>query len=360
VLIDLAPGLLVAQVSERPITEELSAAKRVLLDAIADFPFVGDADRAHALAAMLQPFGRDLIEGPTPLYLFHKPTPGTGATLLVNVVGLLTAGEAPPAMTEGRDEDEWRKRMHAKLTSGAAIIHLDNVRHRLDTSQLASALTADVWADRALGRSEMVRVPVRCLWMATGNNVSLSAEIARRTVSIRLDARSDRPWLRDGFRHPDLRGWVLDQRGDLIWAALTLWRAWVSEGRPTGGGRLGMFESWAAVMGGVLEVAGVPGFLGNLPALYDSADEEGRVWRRLVGAWWEEHGSRPVGVADLWTLVQGADLDLGLGDGSERSQRTRLGKRIGEMRDRHFADRRIEEAGTARGSQQWRLVEMER
>ena len=359
-VIDLAPSLEIQPVSAQPVEQERSSARNMLLEAIADFPFEGPADRAHALAALIQTFGRSLIDGPTPLYLIHKSTPGTGATLLANVIGLLATGEAPPAMTEGRDEEEWRKRMHAKLTSGAAILHLDNIRRPLATSQLASALTADVWEDRALGRSEMVRVPVRCLFLATGNNVALSGEIARRTISIRLDAKHDRPWLRHGFRHPDLRGWVLAQRGELIWAALTLWRAWIVEGRPAGKGTLGMFESWASVMGGLLDVAGVAGFLENTTELYDKADEEGRVWRRLVSEWWDRHSGQAVGVADLWTIVQAADLDLGLGDGTERSQRTRLGKRIGQMRDRHFADWRIEEAGTARGSQQWRLSEARR
>ncbi len=155
---------------------------------------------------------------------------------------------------------------------------------------------------------------------------------------------------------PDLLGWARAQRGDLIWAALTLWRAWLAAGAPEGQVRLGMFERWSAVLGGLLATAGVPGFLGNREELYDKADEEGRVWRRIgVGSGWDQHGSKPVGVADLWSIVQDADIDLRLGDGTERSQRTRLGKRIGTMRDRHFGDHRIEDAGTSRGSQRWRL-----
>ncbi len=99
---------------------------------------------------MLLPFGRGLIAGPTPLHLIHKPTPGTGATLLAQLTGLVGTGRSPPAMTEGRDEDEWRKRLHAKLTSGAGTVVLDNVRRRIDTGQLAAALTADEWEDRTL------------------------------------------------------------------------------------------------------------------------------------------------------------------------------------------------------------------
>ena len=32
------------------------------------------------------------------------------------------------------------------------------------------AITAPMWEDRVLGLTQMVRVPVRCVWVATGNN----------------------------------------------------------------------------------------------------------------------------------------------------------------------------------------------
>ena len=38
---------------------------------------------------------------------------------------------------------------------------------------------------------------------------------------------------------------------------------------------IGSFEGWAEVMGGILQVAGVPGFLGNLQEMYEQADAEG-------------------------------------------------------------------------------------
>jgi len=110
-------------------------------------------------------------------------------------------------------------------------------------------------------------------------------------------------------------------------------------------------------MGGLLDVAGVPGFLGNTAVLYDTADEESRVWRRFVSEWWKGHSGQPVGVADLFPIVENGDIDLGLGDGNERSQRTRLGKRIAQKRGRHFDRWRIDEVGTLNGSQQWRLSE---
>jgi hypothetical protein len=50
---------------------------------------------------------------------------------------------------------------------------------------------------------------------------------------------------------------------------------------------LGEFEGWARVLGGVLDVAGIPGFLGNLTEFYELSDAEGAEIRGFLQAWWE-------------------------------------------------------------------------
>ena len=116
----------------------------------------------------------------------------------------ILTGAGASVMTEGRDDDEWRKRVTAKLRQVPTILLIDNLRLKLDSSAVAAALTAPFWEDRILGQSEMARLPIRCLWIATGNNPEFSNEMARRLVRIRLDANVERPWQRYGFRHPDL------------------------------------------------------------------------------------------------------------------------------------------------------------
>ena len=124
---------------------------------------------------------------------------------------------------------------------------------------------------------------------------------------------------------------------------------------------LGMFESWSRVMGGILQVAGVPGFLSNLSDFYESTDTEGEMVRSFLAAWWEQYQDKELGVADLYRLCSGEDgRILDLGDGTERSQKTRLGKLLGDLRDRHYqleddVTVRISLAGTLRRARQWRL-----
>jgi putative DNA primase/helicase len=230
-------------VSQRPTSDEASRAiKLITEELLGDFPFVGDAERAHAVVLLLLPFARELIAGITPLHLIEKPSPGTGASLLADALTFPFLGRNVSTLTEGRDEDEWRKRITAKLTGAGSIVLIDNLRNRLDSAALSAALTSPTWEDRILGQSKIVTVPVRVVWIATGNNPSFSNELSRRIVRIRLDAGVTQPWLRNGFRHPNLREWVAAQRSELIWAALTIIQAWIVAGKPEGKVIMGSYE----------------------------------------------------------------------------------------------------------------------
>lgn len=338
----------VKPVPAEPSQEDVEYSTDLLTnDLLVDFPFTSKSEIAHAVALSLLPFARDLIPSPTPLHLIEKPSPGTGGTLLGDTLAYLAVGRPLTAMTEGRDEDEWRKRITATLRGGAAFVSIDNLRRRLDSAALSAAITSTTWEDRILGVSETIRLSVQCGWIATGNNPVLSSEIARRTIRIRLDARVDRPWLREGFKHPDLRVWAQQNRAELVWAALVLIRAWIVAGRPMGSIRLGMFEPWSEVMGGILTVAGIDGFLGNLDEFYAASDQEGAETRAFIEGWWDRHGSLEVTAGDLWDLAK--ESDLFLGNGTERSQRIKLGRLIVGMRDRVFGSDNTAEDAEAPG-----------
>lgn len=349
-------------VPDRPTPSDMQRARALILEELlGDFPFVADAERAHAVALLLLPFVRGLIDGPTPLHLIEKPSPGTGASLLADMLTYPAIGRPAPAMTEGRDEDEWRKRITAKLSTGASVVLIDNLRGRLDSSAVASVITSTAWEDRILGKSENVLIPVRCAWIATGNNPALSSEMTRRTIRIRLNAQTDRPWLRSSFRHPNLRSWAGERRGELVWAALTLGRAWIASGRQEPGGvTLGMFESWARVIGGILMTAEIPGFLANLSQFYDESDTEGSEVRAFLSAWWESKEAGTVSVADLFPIATAAESTLALGTGSEQAQKTRLGRMLRTLKDRHYSigdelTLCVRASGTRHRAIQWRL-----
>lgn len=340
----------------RPSDADLERARDILCTPYREFPFpdqdVGSS-LAHSVAGMLLPFGRRLISGPTPLHLVTSAQVGSGKGLLCDVMTIPATGATSRVTCWTKDEDELRKRATAALLEGATYVHLDNIPQScaLESGNLAALLTSTKFSDRVLGRNEMMKVVVQCGWLMTAVNPILSTELARRSILIRLDAGVEAPWKGRTFRVKDLAQATKRQRSVLVWACLTAWQAWLARGRPAWDGEaLASFESWSAVMGGVLEVLGLPGFLRNREHLWDAAEKDLGPWQAFVKAWWALHKGAPVGVSLLFDLCINQHL-LGddLGAGNDDSKRSKLGKRLTGAVDRVLAGFKIVKKGKDRG-----------
>ena len=238
-------------------------------------------------------------------------------------------------MSTVNDDDEWRKTITSTLLDGPTATVIDNARS-LTSPVLAKVLTDTTWQARILGVSRNAMLKVECTWVATGINPELHQEVMRRIVPIRLDPKVERPWTRTSFSIPNLREWSRENRGRLIWAALTLARGWVLAGRPHGDGSLGMFEDWAAVVGGIVKFAGFPQFLSNLAAVYDEADVEGDAVHWFFEQWHANHGISAITIADAarWALADGSPmLDL-ITSASERGRSTRFSLWVRQLKGR--------------------------
>ena len=324
----------------------LPKARSLLVDELlGDFPFVSNASQTHALALLLQRFLRPLILGPTPLYLINAPARGTGKGLLAEILTLITIGQPAPVMPFTNKESETEKRVTALLLSGAQVILFDNVT-TLKSSTLAAALTAQEWQGRVLGQSQIINVPNRAMWVATGNNVELSDELVRRSISIRLDAGIERPEERQEFRHPDLITWVQENRAYLVSACLSIIKAWTQAGQPSGTRTLGRYESWAFRMGGLLEFCGLSGFLEEQDRLYRESDKHTQGWIALCKGWHEVHGEQPVTAKDLFEVAKTRQLLLEIWAGrKDLAAQQRFGHALSAHRDRVFGQFRIRQSG---------------
>jgi hypothetical protein len=361
-------GFEVPTIPGAPTPSDTQAAIELLDEAVGEFPYEDRASAANTLALMLTPLVRPAVNGPVPLALIDKPQAGTGGSLLAEAVAVIGSGHTAEMLGAPRDEEEWRKQITAKLAAGATMITVDNVEGALYAPSLARALTARTWTDRVLGRSETITVGQRATWVATGNNIQLRGDLPRRCYSIRLDAREARPWQRENFKHPDLLGWVAKNRGRLIHALLTLARAWFAAGKPKAENvpRLGSFETWTEIVGGMVAFAGIPDFLGNLEELYDKADAGGAEWEGFLYAWWEElDASKPITVADLTkriddndTLKEALPGDLAEAfDKSSGSFSRKLGNALAKRAGTRYGEdgMHIVRAGEFRRAVCWRL-----
>jgi putative DNA primase/helicase len=333
-------------VPDNPAKKDVRAALALVDEWIGQFPYADAASLANTLALALTLVLREVITGPVPLAAIDKPSPGTGATLLVESLAVATSGAEPGALGVTNDDNETRKQITAKLRTGERWLFLDNVAVELKSASLARALTATEWEDRILGVSKTARVPQRAVWVATGNNLTLSLEIARRCYWIRLDAEVPRPWERDPerFEHPDLKDWTRDNRARILSALLTIGRRWFAQGKPVpdDAPSLGSFESWSRTLAGVLHAAGVAGFLANSGQLYERASEDPGSWEAFLDAWRTGYGAERVAARkiaedlyeeDYAALRQALPDEFGLLDENIRDKN--LAKRLG----RAFAKR---------------------
>ena len=290
-------------VPETPTQAEAKeAAAYIVKEVFGDFPFKDQASRANTVAALLTTLTLPLINGNIPLGLFDKPQAGTGASLLTEIIAEIATGAKANMQTAPDSDEEWRKAITAVLISGPQIVVVDNVIAMLKSAKLSQMLTARTWSDRMLGLSKMLSLPQTAAWFATGNNIQLGGDIARRAYWIRLDAAIAQPWLRTVFRHPDLMKWVHEHRSELLSMLLTMVRAWIVAGKPKGTApRIGSFEDWSKTIGGILTYAGVEGFLENAAELYASADQETGQWDLFLEQWQNLHRDNKITAAVLKT-----------------------------------------------------------
>src|SRR5262249_41388783 len=161
---------------------------------------------------------------------------GTGKGKLAWACAFPGVGHGLSSTPQKEDEAEWRKAITSALMGGATHFFIDNMYNPIgwedaprpaDSPSLASALTQRFWTDGILGGNKEACVKVSCVFLATGNNVGFSRELARRVVPVRLLAGEEDPSSRTGFRHDPLEAWARANRRALVGACLTLCRHWV-------------------------------------------------------------------------------------------------------------------------------------
>jgi hypothetical protein len=364
-----ARGLDVPTIPDDPTAEQVAAALGMVGEALEGFPFDGPASRAAAFALLLTPIVRPAIGGAVPILLVTAPQAGTGKSLLLDLTAVLATGRPAAMLAVPQREEEVEKTLLAALMEGPAIVAFDNLDGALKSSSLARAVTAKTFSGRILKESTRAEVPVRATWVVTGNNIRIGGDLARRTVPIRLDAKTAMPWQRAGYAHPNLLGWATANRGALVAALLTLARAWWAAGQPAAPTpHLGSFEDWTRIVGGILHHAGIDGFLDTLNDHYEQADDESAEWETFLRAWHYAHGEAHVLVKTLAASVQTENsplrdaLPTDLADLLTRpgvSFVRRFGKALATRADRRYGTDgiHVRRAGNARkGTAEWQVV----
>ena len=174
-----------------------------------------------------------------------------------------------------------------------------------------------MWSSRLLHTNESPKLPQTATWAMTLNGARFSRDIARRTITVKLDAKTSEPFKRTGWKIPDLIPYCIQNRSRIIRACLILARAWVVAGRPKDDRLVaGSFEAWQRVTGGILRHA----HLDELPdALEESRgrDVDAAETDEFVTMWWQNYGEQPV------TAVQLAEASMSVGIFAKQLERSK-------------------------------------
>jgi hypothetical protein len=178
-------------IPDRPTREQVMTAIDTLWRPISLMPYEDASDAGAALALLLTAVVRPVLDL-APLFITAAPSYGSGKTLLSQVASLVAGGDGEVTVISPHEEEQ-SKSVLSILMAGTPAVILDNLSGELKGDALAAAMTARTFQGRLLGKSQMIEAENASLWMATGVNVSPSADLVRRCITIRLDPREEKP-----------------------------------------------------------------------------------------------------------------------------------------------------------------------
>lgn len=227
-------------VPREPNLQAVVNALRTVMEPFQGFPFASPESRGVMVAAALSAVVRQNVPA-CPAFAFDAPAAGTGKTLIARCLAAIGGHDGSSIPPPGSDE-EMRKTLFAALREGAGCVFIDNLVAPLGGAPVNQFLTEPLYSSRILGASEMAKVPNAALLFATGNNIRTIGDTTRRVLVCRLDAGVEQPYRR-AFDFNALQ-WVVAKRHELVSAALTLLRGYITAGSPQLAPPLGSFEEW--------------------------------------------------------------------------------------------------------------------
>jgi putative DNA primase/helicase len=241
-------GVTFPSVPANPTKQQARAALDKIIAHVAEVPFVeheqhGHTNRSVYLSGLLSGVCRTAL--PTaPMHAFSAPTAGSGKSILVDAIAIAMTGSPAAVMTQGFTDEEFEKRLASALMAGVALISLDNCEHPVEGELLCQAVTQPMLQLRILGQSKLARVVNSAMYFATGNNLVIIGDMARRSLRCAIDPDMDRPETREFTTlRPDHA--MMQNRVEFVTAALTVMRAFFVAGCPKQAKPLGSLEQWS-------------------------------------------------------------------------------------------------------------------
>ncbi len=284
-------------INSKPSRDDALEAVAVLDNLFSECIFTGGDRSAHAsvaIAAAITACERHAM--PTaPAFAISAHKQGSGKTTIARAIGQLSMGREPAVIAPTDDETEFKKALLATLIAGDPVVLIDNVARPVDSASLCAVLTSPIYSDRVLGVSQKVSVPTTATWLFTGNAIEFVGDLTTRVLLSVLDPEVEHPEARP-FRR-NLSEYVLENRGALVAAALTVSLAYAAAGSPAIKAPRSRFTEWDALVRNPLLWLGAADPL-ETQAELRATDPVREALIALLTAWRDTFGERPASVAN--------------------------------------------------------------
>jgi hypothetical protein len=252
----------------------------------------GYIGKCTIIAAGLTLIERSLLDQRPTFWVTAGRRGGGKTTTLVMLIKAVT-GIWPAAAAWSTNEEERRKALLSYFLYGAPYILWDNIARgtQISCPHIEKSCTAQYYADRKLGVSEMVATAASTVHLFTGNNIAPRGDLASRSLEIRLSLDRYDPENRE-FQHPDPIGWTDDNRAEILAALYTILLGNPTLKKPRNAPMHTRFKMWWRLVGSAVEHA----------AKLAAEDVE-------VGAYDDEESKRPCEVDFLRLFLARDDED---------------------------------------------------
>jgi len=353
------------KIPDNPTKEDAIESLKILKNIFRDFPFENPLSESIAISWILTVAARKAL--PTvPINCFSSPMPGTGKTLISDLVSLIITGKRCAVMAYTGNEAEDEKRLFSSLMAGDQIINYDNIDKDFSSSIISSLVTAEYFQGRKLGVNENHALINNLAISANGNNLIISGDMPRRTLLSIIDANVENP---ENRKLPDIKTEVIENRSKIIKAIYTILIAYKKAGSPNKV-NLGSFEDWSDLIPSALCWLGLPNPCDSIKRI--KAEDPNRIAiSNLLESWFDvfESKAMPIKKAIKFIIInpdkenkhsrlKESFICLAPGKNELEIDTTNLGRKMREYKNNIIGNYRLETDGFDHGSVCWRVLKI--
>ena len=206
----------------------VAQAVELIAELYVDFPFHSrEIGTSLSVTCLLTCVARKVIDK-APAFIVTSPYPADGKTIWSYLPQIVLSKESANYSLSGNEEEQI-KQLTSYFMEEPDIMVFDNQNGRFHSQALAELLTSGKFKARLLGKNDTVQFSPKTSIIINGINVRPSEEIMTRSIVVEFDRRT-----KERFTHPQILEYTLQQRRQVIKAALRLFQNGVTNGAAVG------------------------------------------------------------------------------------------------------------------------------